>query len=105
MDKQLQIHFDNEEIINDNSLYNWCINNDTFYLLEEWDYVKNKNVTPKDISYGSDRKVWWKKSYDDPNTGKHFDFSWQASVSHRKEGRGCPYLSAPIKKIYVGFND
>ena len=108
MGKQLQLDFDNKEIVDaikENSLYNWCITHDASYLLDEWDYEKNGNISPKTISYGNDLKVWWIKSYDDPKTGKHFNFSWQASVAHRKEGRVCPYLSVPAKKIFVGFND
>lgn len=89
----------------ENSFYTWCINNNHQDLLDEWDYDKNEGVTPYNTSYGTDKKVWWIKHYDDPKTGKHFDFSWQASVSHRKGGRGCPYLSVPVKKIYPGFND
>lgn len=94
-----------ESINKDNSFYNWCINNNHQDLLNEWDIDKNGDVTPYNTSYGTDRKVWWIKHYDDPKTGKHFDFSWEASVSHRKGGRGCPYLSNPAKKIYPGFND
>ena len=88
-----------------NSFYNWCKSNNREDLLLEWDYEKNGDITPYNISPGTDKKVWWIKHYDDPNTGKHFDFSWEATVSHRKDGRGCPYLSVPIKKIYPGFND
>ncbi len=29
-------------------------------LLEEWNYEKNKNISPFEISYGSTKKVWWK---------------------------------------------
>jgi len=28
-------------------------------FLIEWDYEKNKHLTPKDISYNSNKKVWW----------------------------------------------
>lgn len=108
MSNQLRINFENdtiEESMMENSLYNWCIANDKLFILEEWDYEKNGDITPKNISPGSDKVVWWKKPYDDPRTGKHFDFSWKSSISHRKDGRGCPYLSKPVKKIYVGFND
>ena len=28
-------------------------------LLEEWDTVKNKGISPEKIGYRTDRKVWW----------------------------------------------
>ena len=106
MSEKLQFNFNIDEEQNRKiSLYDWCINHNALNLLEEWDYDKNKNITPKTVSCGTDKKVWWIKSYDDSHTGKHFDFSWEASIVHRKDGRGCPYLSVPAKKIYVGFND
>lgn len=87
------------------SLYDWCMNNNRQDLIDEWDYEKNGDLTPQNISCGSNLKVWWIKSYDDPNTNKHFNFSWQTSVHHRKEGKGCPYLSKPPRKILAGYND
>ena len=35
--------------------------------------------------------------------GKHFDFEWQAIISSRNAGVGCPYLSG--KAVWSGFND
>jgi very-short-patch-repair endonuclease len=29
-------------------------------LSKEWDYESNYPLTPKDFSYGSDKKIWWK---------------------------------------------
>ena len=73
-------------------------------LLEEWDYEKNE-VLPTEITRNSNKIVWWKKPYDDPNTKKSFIFEWQASVNSRSAGVGCPYLSNPVKAVFVGFND
>lgn len=64
-------------------------------LKKEWDYVKNTNIKPYDISYGSSKKVWWKC----PKCG----YSWQTSVSHRTNGRGCPCCSN--KAVFKGIND
>jgi hypothetical protein len=41
-------------------------------------------LTPKDVTPSSGKKVWWKC----PN-----DHEWQASISHRSSGRGCPYCA------------
>ena len=58
----------------------------------------------QDVVAGSNKKVWWLLQYDDPQSGKHFDFEWQASIIARTyQKENCPYLSS--KKIMVGFND
>ena len=62
-------------------------------LASEWHPIKNGNLKPTDVTANSDKKVWWLLSYDDPKTGKHFDFEWQATVNSRSKGNGCPYLS------------
>lgn len=41
------------------SLYDWTKENNKEYLLEEWNDEKN-DITPKDKTYGSEKKVWWK---------------------------------------------
>jgi hypothetical protein len=43
------------------SLYDWCIENDAQYLLDEWNYDKNNelDINPKNISYSSNKRVWW----------------------------------------------
>ena len=48
--------------------------------------------------------VWWYLPYDDPETGKHFDFEWSGTVAVRVESRcRCPYLTNDA--VWVGFND
>ena len=73
-------------------------------LAAEWHPIKNGILAPKDVTPGSNKKAWWIYPYDDPNTGKHFDFEWEASVQSRVRGNGCPYLPAG-KKAWPGFND
>lgn len=78
------------------SLYEWCVANNDLNLLEEWDYYKNVDITPKDISRGSKTKVAWKC-----NNGH----SWMAPVQERT-GRmhtGCPFCSG--RRILEGYND
>lgn len=53
-------------------------------LAKQWHPTKNKEVTSNDITPGSDRKVWWICSR---------GHEWDASVSHRVNGRGCPKCS------------
>ncbi|RDI37536.1 zinc-ribbon domain-containing protein [Falsibacillus pallidus] len=50
-------------------------------LTMEWNYTKNSNLTPKNVTKGSHEKVWWicEKNH-----------SYQAFIYSRVEGRGCP---------------
>lgn len=79
-------------------------------LVKEWNYKKNGNLKPEDVSYGSDKKVWWLLHYTVPNDypieslrGRHFDFEWQAKIYYRNEHPACPYLAG--HSIWIGFND
>lgn len=72
-------------------------------LAKQWNYVKNKDLKPTQVTANSGLKVWWCLPYDDPITGKHFDFEWTDSIAHRNSGRGCPYLSG--QAVWEGFND
>ena len=80
-------------------------------LAKEWNYEKNGDLKPEDVSCGSGKKVWWKLPYDVSDDyqvehlrGKHFDFEWEAAIYSRHNGKnGCPYLSG--KAVWSGFND
>ena len=52
-------------------------------LISEWS-DRNGDLKPGDISYGSNKKVWW--------TGK-CGHIWQASVKNRSNGSSCPFCS------------
>ena len=70
-------------------------------LLQEWHPLKNIGFDP--LNSKSKDKVWWCLHYDDPESGKHFDFEWQATIASRIQGNGCPYLSG--RDVWLGFND
>jgi hypothetical protein len=48
--------------------------------------LKNRRLTPEDVSYGSHQKCWWQCPIDK----KHV---WEAAVKERTRGNGCPYCS------------
>lgn len=50
-------------------------------LVAEWHDAKNTPITPFDLAYGSNKKVWWKC-----NQGHE----WLASLKSRNIGTGCP---------------
>ena len=66
-------------------------------LMQEWDWEANANLDPAKLTYGSNKKVWWKC----PKCGG----KWQATVCDRtRESKtGCPYCAS--QKVLAGFND
>ena len=72
------------------SFYQWCIENNKQHLLDEFDSSKNK-VKPHEISYGSNKKMWWIDSY---------GMSWQTSVNRRTVFNGrSPYEDGKLPEI------
>ena len=63
-------------------------------LCEEWNWEKNVNISPYEVSFGSGITVWWKCS---------LGHEWQAKISNRVNGNGCPFCAG--KKVLKGFND
>ena len=62
-------------------------------LAREWDSDKNE-LTPFDVTVSSGRKAWWECSE---------GHSWQAKISNRSEGRGCPKCANRTSKIENRF--
>lgn len=53
-------------------------------VAKEWHPTKNDTLTPRDVTSGSSKKVWWmcRKGHE-----------WKASIANRNNGSGCPYCS------------
>jgi uncharacterized protein YbaR (Trm112 family) len=60
----------------------------------EWDSGKNTGLCPDSVAANDNRKVWWLCAS---------GHSWQAVISSRNSGRGCPYCSR--RYVLTGFND
>jgi len=74
-------------------------------LMTEWDYEKNKDVSPELVTRNSHKKVYWKCPA---------NHTWAAVISSRSQGRGCPYCrtfgtSIPEQAVFFyiekQFND
>ena len=77
------------------NLFEWCIENDKEYLLKEWDYTKNSNIGPSEVTYGSNKRVWWQCEV---------GHEWDIDIKHRTTGgTNCPYCSG--RKLLASFND
>lgn len=72
-------------------------------LVSQWHPHKNDGLLPSTVYYHSNIEVWWYLPYDDPRTGRNFNFEWQAKISDRARGSKCPYLTG--KKVWCGYND
>lgn len=64
-------------------------------LAQEWNYEKNSNLTPHDVTVGSRKKVWWLCE-----KGHAYE---QLIIKRTKRGYSCPYCSG--HKALRGFND
>ena len=62
-------------------------------LVAEWS-EKNLPLTPDKITFGSNKRVWWKGSC---------GHEWQASVKARSSGEKCPICSGA--RVVEGIND
>ena len=59
-------------------------------IAREWDYEKNKNLRPEDISAQSNQIVWWRCEN---------GHSWKAKPCERYRGNGCPKCDGRIKMV------
>ena len=62
-------------------------------LVSEWS-EKNLTLTPDDITFGSNKKVWWRGAC---------GHEWQASVKARSNGEKCLICSGA--RVIAGIND
>ena len=63
-------------------------------IAEEWHPTKNGNLTPQNVTFGSNKKVWWLC---------HKGHEFESSVNNRIAGQGCPYCAG--RKVLKGYND
>ena len=63
-----------------------CLETTHPQIANEWHPTKNGLITPKNITSGSSKKIWWKCDKGD-------DHEWQSSINHRSKGIGCPVCS------------
>lgn len=62
-------------------------------LTREWNYSRNQ-TEPTEVSIKSNKKVWWICSQ---------GHEWEATISHRSNGTGCPVCKNKI--VIKGIND
>lgn len=67
-------------------------------IAAQWHPTRNGDLTPRDVTIGSGRKIWWVC----PKVPEHV---WDARVNARVKGRGCRYCGGKVKfgKEYKSF--
>lgn len=55
-------------------------------LAKQWHPTKNGSLSPKDVTAGSGKKVWWKCPVGS-------DHEWYVTIYSRVKGSGCPFCS------------
>ncbi|MBO5127437.1 MAG: zinc-ribbon domain-containing protein [Clostridia bacterium] len=76
------------------SLYSYCIKHNKQYILDQWDYVRNTDTDPKNVTAGSHQMVWWRCEK---------GHRWQAQIKSRVRKAGCPVCTNRI--VEAGEND
>ena len=57
-------------------------------LAAQWHSTKNGGKTPKSFTAGANKKAWWQCEQ---------GHEWEAIISSRNRGRGCPYCAKLLK--------
>ena len=73
---------------------NNCLATTHPHVLKKWNYKKNTEITPQDITAGSNKKVWWicEKGHE-----------WEATVTAIVNGGICPVCCG--QQVLTGYND
>lgn len=61
------------------------------HLAKQWDYCKNGELLPCNVTAHSNKKVWWLCER---------GHSWQASINHRSNGHGCPTCAQHLQRSF-----
>ncbi|MCJ7805653.1 zinc-ribbon domain-containing protein [Patescibacteria group bacterium] len=56
-------------------------------IAKEWNYERNKTITPSTITYGSNKKVWWQCLVNESHV-------WLASPKQRVNNNTCPHCDS-----------
>lgn len=66
-------------------------------LLADWDYLKNKHLSPKLFSHGSNKKVWW--------LCQNCNYEFKRSIRDKISNPSCPVCKGKDGKTRFGIND
>ena len=61
-------------------------------VAKQWHPTKNGDLTPNNVTPGSNKKVWWKCDKGD-------DHEWESPINRISRGGGCSICSGAIRPI------
>ena len=64
-------------------------------IANEWNYLKNNELRPIDVLPNSSKRVWWECSK---------GHEWQATISSRNRGCGCPICNSEYHTSYPEYS-
>lgn len=70
-------------------------------LASQWHPTENGDLKPTEVTSCSEQKVWWLLPYDNPITGKCFNFEWQSTVANRSYGGNCSFLNSSRMELFL----
>ncbi|HEY5123542.1 MAG TPA: zinc-ribbon domain-containing protein [Ignavibacteria bacterium] len=67
-----------------------CLETNNKILSMQWHPTRNGTLTPKDVTFGSHKSIWWlcKQGHE-----------WKAVVKDRNKGRGCPMCKPKTSQL------
>ena len=65
------------------------------HLVEEWHPTKNGELTPYNLTFGSNKKAWWICS--------QCTYEWKVAINHRSNGSGCPACAGKVATSWNSF--
>ncbi len=75
-------------------LTSYCIRTGNMTPLKQWEKAENGDLTPEQVTPGSNRKVWWRCAQ---------GHVWKASIKSVTRGTGCPICIN--RTVLAGEND
>ena len=67
------------------TLYDYCLEQEKFHILAQWNKEKNTTMTTKTVTFGSLKKAWWQCDQ---------GHEWETTIATRTvQGSNCPYCA------------
>ena len=75
------------------TLFQYCMENHSQDILEQWDKEKNIGISMNEVSYGSHVRVWWRCKE---------GHCWQTKIYNRTSGNsGCPICQRKRSRVHL----
>ena len=69
-------------------------------LIEKWNYERNKDIVPEEVSYGSEKIVWWVDYDVNPVDKKQIKLEWRAQINYMTHSKYLPQSAGLVDARY-----